>query len=82
MPSPWSSRRRRATDRPSSTWPDSGSIPCPRRLVLTFDKALDPASAQDPLNYMITNSRGHSVRIASVVYDPSAFTVTISPAHA
>ena len=50
----------------------------PTSLVLTFDKALDPASAQDPLNYAITNSRGRSVRIASVVYDPSALTVTIS----
>ncbi len=49
-------------------------------LVLTFDKALDPASAQDPLNYTITNSKGHSVRIASVVYDPSTLTVTIAPA--
>jgi len=52
----------------------------PTTLVLTFDKALDPASAQDPLNYTITNSQGHSVRIASVVYDPSTLTVTIAPA--
>ena len=47
---------------------------------MTFDKALDPATAQDPLNYTITNSQGHSIRIASVVYDPSTLTVTISPA--
>ncbi len=52
----------------------------PTTLVLTFDKALDPASAQDPLNYTITNSQGHSIRIASVVYNPSTLTVTISPA--
>jgi streptogramin lyase len=52
----------------------------PTTLVLTFDNALDPATAQDPLNYTITNSQGHSIRIASVVYDPSTFTVTISPA--
>ncbi len=53
----------------------------PTRLVLTFDQALDPTSAQDPLNYTITNSDGRSVRIGSVVYDPSALTVTISPAQ-
>ena len=52
----------------------------PTTLVLTFDKALDPASAQDPLNYTITNSQGHAIRIASIVYDPSALTVTLSPA--
>ncbi|MGO9913867.1 MAG: Ig-like domain repeat protein [Isosphaeraceae bacterium] len=52
----------------------------PTTLVLTFDKALDPASAQDPLNYTITNSQGHSVPIASVVYDPSTLTATIAAA--
>jgi hypothetical protein len=52
----------------------------PTKLVLTFDKALDPASASDPLNYTITNSHGHSVRIASVVYDSSAGTVIVAPA--
>jgi len=52
----------------------------PTTLVLTFDKALDPASAQVPLNYTITNSQGHAIRIASIVYDPSALTVTLSPA--
>ncbi len=53
----------------------------PTTLVLTFDQALDPASAQNPLNYSITNSRGRSIRVASVVYDPSALTVTIAPAQ-
>ncbi len=52
----------------------------PTTLVLTFDKALDPGSAQEPLNYTITNSQGHSVPVASVVYDPSTFTATIAPA--
>jgi streptogramin lyase len=52
----------------------------PTTLVLTFDKALDPASASDPLNYTIANSHGHSVRIASIVYNPSTLTVTIAPA--
>ena len=52
----------------------------PTTLVLTFDKALDSASAQNPLNYTLTNARGRSFRIASVTYNPSALTVTISPA--
>ncbi len=52
----------------------------PTTLVVTFDKALDPANAQNPLNYMLTDARGRSIRIASVVYDPSTLTVTISPA--
>ncbi len=51
----------------------------PTTLVLSFDKALDPATAQDPLNYTLTNSQGHSIRIASVVYNASALTVTITP---
>jgi hypothetical protein len=53
----------------------------PTTLVLTFDKALNPASAQNPSNYRIVDSRGHRIRIASVVYDPSSFTVTISPVN-
>jgi streptogramin lyase len=52
----------------------------PTTLVLTFDKALDPSIAQDPLNYTIVNSQGHSIPIASAVYNPAAFTVTITPA--
>jgi streptogramin lyase len=52
----------------------------PTTLVLTFDKALDPSSAQDPLDYTITNSQGHAIRIASVVYNPANFTVAIAPA--
>ncbi len=48
-------------------------------LILTFDKPLDPASAEDLANYKIAQIHGRSVRIASVVYDPTALTVTISP---
>jgi streptogramin lyase len=51
----------------------------PTTLVLTFDKALDPATAQDVGNYRITGPNGSRVRIASVSYDPSSLTVTISP---
>jgi len=52
----------------------------PTTLVLTFDEALDPATAQNPLNYAITNAQGRSVPIASVVYDPTTLSVTIEPA--
>ncbi len=48
---------------------------------MTFDKLLAPATAQNLLNYKITDSQGHSIRIASVGYDPSALTVTISPSQ-
>src|SRR5262249_43079100 len=48
-------------------------------LVLTFDKALDPATAQDVGNYRITGQGRRVVRIASVSYDPSSLTATISP---
>jgi virginiamycin B lyase len=52
----------------------------PTTLVLTFDKALNAASAQNLSNYRITNSQGRSIQIASVAYNPSNLTVTISPA--
>ncbi len=52
----------------------------PTTLVLTFDKAINPARAQNPGNYKITDSRGHLIRIGSVHYDPSTLAVTISPA--
>jgi streptogramin lyase len=51
----------------------------PTTLVLTFDKALDPATAQDPRNYRLTQLNGRSIRIGSIVYDPSTFMVTLSP---
>ena len=51
----------------------------PTTLQLTFDKPLDPTTAQDVGNYRITGPSGSRVRIASVSYDPIALTVTISP---
>jgi virginiamycin B lyase len=51
----------------------------PTTLVLTFDKLLDPATAQNPGNYRITATNGSRVRIASVSYDPATLTVTVSP---
>jgi streptogramin lyase len=53
----------------------------PTTLVLTFDKPLDPARAEDRGNYQIVQSHGGRVRVASVRYNPTALTVTISPAQ-
>jgi hypothetical protein len=53
----------------------------PTTLVLSFDKPLDPARADDPVNYRIAQSNGRSVRVASVLYDPTDLTVTISPSR-
>src|SRR5262249_22253578 len=44
----------------------------PTTLQLTFDKPLDPTTAQDVGNYRITGPSGSRVRIASVSYDPIA----------
>jgi virginiamycin B lyase len=53
----------------------------PTTLILTFDKPLDPATAQNPSNYRLMNLQGHSIRIGSIVYDASTLTVTLSPAR-
>jgi virginiamycin B lyase len=52
----------------------------PTKLVLTFDQPLDATRAQEPSNYAIVRSNGRVIPIASVVYDPSTLTVTITPA--
>jgi hypothetical protein len=51
----------------------------PTVLVLTFSTALDPASAQDPLNYVVEGPTGRRVAIRTAVYDPAAHTVTLRP---
>ncbi len=53
----------------------------PTTLVLTFDRALAPDTAQDPRNYKITDADGHVIPIRSIVYDPSTLTVAIYPAR-
>jgi hypothetical protein len=53
----------------------------PTTLLLTFDKALDPTTAEDLSNYKISQSGGRRIRVRSVVYDPATLTVTISPAQ-
>src|SRR5262249_8663747 len=41
----------------------------PTRLVLTFDKALDPSAAQRLGNYRITTATGSRIKIKAAVYD-------------
>lgn len=53
----------------------------PTTLVLAFDQALDPATAQSPINYKITGPTGHAIAVRSVLYDPSTLTVTINPSE-
>jgi hypothetical protein len=49
--------------------------------VITFDAALGPATAQDLANYTILDPRGSRISLASAVYNPANFTVTIHPSH-
>jgi uncharacterized repeat protein (TIGR01451 family) len=55
----------------------------PTSLVLTFDKPLDPARAQDLANYQLVALDGsrRAIRIRSAAYDPASRTVTLRPAH-
>jgi virginiamycin B lyase len=48
-------------------------------LVLSFDQALDPASAEGIGNYRIVGPGNRRVGIASVLYNPATLTVTVSP---
>jgi hypothetical protein len=52
----------------------------PTSLVLTFDQALDPASAVSLNNYRLVDPNGRSVRIRSAVFDAKTNTVTLRPA--
>ena len=51
----------------------------PTALVLTFDKPLNAASAQNVRNYRLLNPHGRAARITLAVYNPSALTVTLEP---
>ena len=53
----------------------------PTTLVLTFDKPLEPASAQNLRNYRLVNPHGRPARIIAAVYQPSTLTVTLHPAQ-
>ncbi len=51
----------------------------PTVLVLTFNEALDPTSAENVKNYKIVGPAGGPLGIASAVYDPTGHTVTLKP---
>ncbi len=55
----------------------------PTSIVLTFNGALDPATAQDPANYRIVLvGRGNrAVRVVAAAYDAATNTVTLTPAQ-
>ena len=52
----------------------------PTSLVLTFNKPLNAASAQNVRNYRLLNPHGRAARITVAIYDPSRLTVTLHPA--
>jgi uncharacterized membrane protein len=49
----------------------------PTTLVLTFDQALEPATAEDVHNYRIVSHDGHHVKIDRAVYNPANRTVIL-----
>ncbi len=51
----------------------------PTVLVVSFNEALDPASAANLNNYKITDPSGRSVRISSAVFDAATNTLTLRP---
>jgi uncharacterized repeat protein (TIGR01451 family) len=55
----------------------------PTTLVLTFDKLLDPARAENPDNYQIVALGGARGRILvkAATYNPTTRTVTLRPMH-
>jgi hypothetical protein len=53
----------------------------PTTLVLHFNQPLDPAAAQDANDYRIIGPEGGTIRVNSVVYDPSTRTVTLHPSE-
>ncbi len=50
-------------------------------LVLTFDSALDPATAENRANYRIVRRNGHRVAIRRAMYNATTNTVTLIPAR-
>ena len=60
----------------------------PTIFVIAFNGPLDPARAQNPLNYTLVGPvgglgrGGQPIAIAQAIYDPSANTVTLLPARA
>jgi hypothetical protein len=53
----------------------------PTTLVLYFNQALDPATAQDGRDYRIIGPEGGRISVNSAVYDPGTLTVTLHPSQ-
>jgi len=53
----------------------------PTTIVLTFNSALDPTSAQNLANYKITGPGRGQIRVLRATYDPATMTVTLFPAQ-
>jgi hypothetical protein len=53
----------------------------PTTVVVTFNQALNPATAQDAHDYTIIGPKGRTIRVKSAVYDASTNTVTLHPAQ-
>ncbi|WP_435015620.1 choice-of-anchor Q domain-containing protein [Tundrisphaera sp. TA3] len=53
----------------------------PTVLVLRFDRALDPTSAEFVRNYRIVDRRGQRIAVRSAEYDPASGTVTLRPSR-
>jgi len=53
----------------------------PTTLVLYFNQALDPETAQDASDYRVITRGGKTIRVNSAVYDPNAHTVTLHPSQ-
>ncbi len=51
----------------------------PTTIVLTFNQALDPATADDPKDYRIIGPAGRIIRVKSAVYNAANDTVTLRP---
>ena len=53
----------------------------PTTVVVSFNQALDPATAQDAKDYTIIGPAGRRIRVKSAVYDASTDSVTLHPAQ-
>jgi hypothetical protein len=51
----------------------------PTSLVISFNEALDAATAQNAKNYRIVSPDGGIIRVRSAVYNAAAHTVTLRP---
>lgn len=53
----------------------------PTVLSLIFDRAVDRATAENLANYSIRDALGREHHLASAMYDPASFTVTLRPVN-